>query len=110
MPIEGQFVERWKELEVATRLAFPKWDGRDVAEFLKRMRVEGVDFTRLMALRMARNALAHNPMLNGSPLAAFVCRSVGEGRAHRNVSRDRNGSTCRTVARRPYRLGYCGCI
>ena len=68
MAIEGQFVERWKELEVATRLAFPKWDGREVEKFLKLMRVEGVDFTRLMALRMARNALAHNPILNGSPL------------------------------------------
>ena len=68
MTIEGQFVERWKELEVATRLAFPKWDGREVEKFLKLMRVEGVDFTRLMALRMARSALAHNPILNGSPL------------------------------------------
>ena len=67
MALEGQFVERWKELKVATRLAFPKWDGREVEKILKLMRVEGSDFTHLMALRMARNALSHNPILNGNP-------------------------------------------
>ena len=65
---EEQFAERWKELEAATRLAFPTWAGRDMEKFLKQMRVEGVDFTRLMALRTVRNVLTHNLMLNGSPL------------------------------------------
>ena len=65
---EEQFAERWKELEAVTRLAFPTWDGRDIEKFLKQMRVEGVDFTRLMALRNVRNVLTHNLMLNGSPL------------------------------------------
>ena len=71
MTTETLFAERWKELESATHLAFPTWGGRDVEKFLKQMRVEGVDFTRLMALRMARNALTHNPMLNGSPLVTL---------------------------------------
>ena len=65
---EEQFAERWKELEAVTRLAFPTWDGRDMEKFLKQMRVEGVDFTRLMALRNVRNVLTHNLMLDGSPL------------------------------------------
>jgi len=65
---EEEFAEKWKELEAVTRLAFPTWDGHDMEKFLKQMRVEGVDFTRLMALRHVRNALTHNPMLNGSPL------------------------------------------
>lgn len=68
MSIEAKFIEKWKELETVTRLAFPTWDGRDMEKFLKQMRVEGVDFTRLMALRNVRNVLAHNLMLNGSPL------------------------------------------
>lgn len=71
MTPEAQFTERWKDLESATRLSFPMWDGRDLEKFLKQMRVEGVDFTRLMALRNVRNALAHNPMLNGSPLVTL---------------------------------------
>ena len=65
------FAEKWKELESATRLAFPTWDGHNVEKFLKSMRVEGVDFTRLMALRMARNALTHNPLLNGTPIVSL---------------------------------------
>ena len=68
MSIEAKFIEKWKELEAVTRLAFPTWNGRDIEKFLKQMRVEGVDFTRLMALRNVRNVLAHNLMLNGSPL------------------------------------------
>lgn len=68
MSIEAKFIEKWKELEAVTRLAFPTWDGRDMEKFLKQMRVEGVDFTRLMALRNVRNVLTHNLMLNGSPL------------------------------------------
>ena len=71
MAIEALFAEKWKELESVTRLAFPTWDGRDMENFLKKMRVEGVDFTRLMALRMARNVLTHNTMLNGSPLVTL---------------------------------------
>ena len=71
MSIEAMFAEKWKELESATRLAFPTWDGHKVEKFLKQMRVEGVDFTRLMALRMARNALMHNPLLNGSPIISL---------------------------------------
>lgn len=68
MTIEALFAEKWKELETSTRLSFPTWDGHEVEKFLKKMRVEGVDFTRLMALRMARNALTHNPMLDGKPI------------------------------------------
>ncbi len=68
MKTESLFLEKWKELESATHLSFPTWDGRDMEKFLKQMRVEGIDFTRLMALRNVRNTLAHNPMLNGSPL------------------------------------------
>ena len=71
MSTEALFAEKWKELESATRLAFPTWDGHKVEKFLKQMRVEGVDFTRLMALRMARNALTHNPLLNGSPIISL---------------------------------------
>ena len=71
MTTEALFAERWKELESATRIAFPTWDGKEVEKFLKKMRVEGVDFTRLMALRMARNALAHNPLLNGTPIVSL---------------------------------------
>ena len=71
MTTEERFGEKWKELEAAVRLAFPTWDGRTVENFLKQMRVEGVDFTRLMALRMARNALTHNPMLNGKPIVTL---------------------------------------
>ena len=52
MTTEALFAERWKELESATRIAFPA----------------GVDFTRLMALRYVRNALTHNPLLNGNPI------------------------------------------
>lgn len=68
MTTESLFLEKWKELESATHLSFPTWEGRDMEKFLKKMRVEGIDFTRLMALRNVRNTLAHNPMLNGSPL------------------------------------------
>ena len=68
MQTEALFAERWKELESATRIAFPTWDGKEVEKFLKKMRVEGVDFTRLMALRYVRNALTHNPLLNGNPI------------------------------------------
>lgn len=68
MTTESQFLEKWKELESATHLSFPTWDGRDMEKFLKKMRVEDIDFTRLMALRNVRNTLAHNPMLNGSPI------------------------------------------
>ncbi len=68
MTTESLFLEKWKELESATRLSFPTWDGRDMEKFLKQMRVEDIDFTRLMALRNVRNTLAHNPMLNGRPL------------------------------------------
>ena len=71
MTTEALFAERWKELESVTRLSFPTWDGRDIEKFLKQMRVEGVDFTRIMALRNVRNALTHNPMLNGVPLVAI---------------------------------------
>lgn len=71
MQTEALFAEKWKELESATRLAFPTWNGYDLEKFLKQMRVEGVDFTRLMALRMARNALTHNPLLNGSPIISL---------------------------------------
>ena len=71
MQAEALFAEKWKELESATRLAFPTWDGHNVEKFLKSMRVEGVDFTRLMALRMARNALTHNPLLNGTPIVSL---------------------------------------
>lgn len=71
MTIEMLFTEKWKELEAATHLAFPTWHGRDMGEFLKQMRVEGLDFTRLMALRMVRNALTYNPMLNGKPLVTL---------------------------------------
>ena len=71
MTTEALFAERWKELESATRIAFPTWDGKEVEKFLKKMRVEGVDFTRLMALRMARNALTHNPLLNGTPIVSL---------------------------------------
>ena len=71
MQAEALFAEKWKELESATRLAFPTWDGNNVEKFLKSMRVEGVDFTRLMALRMARNALTHNPLLNGTPIVSL---------------------------------------
>ena len=74
MATEELFVERWKELESATRLAFPTWDGREVETFLKQMRLEGVDFSRIMALRKVRNALTHNPMMNGHPLV-----TVNEG-------------------------------
>ncbi len=68
MTTESLFLEKWKELESATHLSFPTWDGRDMEKFLKQMRVEDIDFTRLMALRNVRNTLAHNPMLNGSPI------------------------------------------
>ena len=68
MTIEVLFAEKWKELESSIRLSFPTWDGRDMEKFLKRMRVEGLDFTRLMALRNVRNVLVHNPMLNGTPI------------------------------------------
>ena len=71
MQTEALFAEKWKEFESATRLAFPTWDGHNVEKFLKSMRVEGVDFTRLMALRMARNALTHNPLLNGTPIVSL---------------------------------------
>ena len=71
MTTEALFAERWKELESATRIAFPTWDGKEVEKFLKKMRVEGIDFTRLMALRMARNALSHNPLLNGAPIVSL---------------------------------------
>ena len=71
MTTEERFFEKWKELEAAVRLAFPTWDGRTVEDFLKQMRVEGVDFTRLMALRMVRNALTHNPKLNDKPIVAL---------------------------------------
>ena len=68
MSIEAKFIEKWKEIEATTHLSFPTWDGREVEKFLKKMRVEGVDFTRLMALRNVRNVFTHNLMLNGSPL------------------------------------------
>lgn len=68
MTTEALFAEKWKELESATRIAFPTWDGHEVEKFLKKMHVDGVDFTRLMALRYVRNALTHNPLLNGSPI------------------------------------------
>ena len=68
MTTEALFAERWKELESATRIAFPTWDGKEVEKFLKKMHVEGIDFTRLMALRYVRNALTHNPLLNGNPI------------------------------------------
>ena len=71
MVTEELFSERWKELERATHLAFPTWDGNGVEKFLKKMRVEGVDFTYLMSLRMARNVLTHNPMLNDKPLVTL---------------------------------------
>ncbi len=68
MTTESLFLEKWKELESATHLSFPTWDGRDMEKFLKKMRVENIDFTRLMALRNVRNTLAHNPMVNGNPI------------------------------------------
>ena len=68
MSIEALFKNRWTELERVTRLAFPTWEGRDVEKFLNKMRVEGVDFTRIMALRHVRNVLTHNTMVNGHPL------------------------------------------
>ena len=68
MTTEALFAEKWKELESATHLAFPTWDGHTVEKFLKKMHVEGIDFTRLMALRHVRNALVHNPLLNGRPI------------------------------------------
>ena len=68
MSTEEQFLERWRNLESATRLSFPTWDGRDLEKFLKQMRVEGVDFTRLMALRNVRNTITHNPMLGDGPI------------------------------------------
>ena len=71
MTTESIFTERWKVLESATRSAFPTWDGKEVEKFLKKMHVEGVDFTRLMALRMVRNAFAHNPMLDGRPIVSL---------------------------------------
>jgi predicted transcriptional regulator len=71
MTTEEMFVEKWKELESATRLSFPTWDGRDIECFLKKMRVEGVDFTRIMALRNVRNVLSHNTKLNDKPLVAL---------------------------------------
>ncbi len=71
MTTEELFTERWKELERATRLAFPTWDGREVENFLKQMRVESVDFTLLMVLRRIRNALTHNPKLNGKPIVTL---------------------------------------
>lgn len=63
MTTEALFAEKWKELELATRMAFPTWDGHEVEKFLKKMHVEGVDFTRLMALRYVRNVLTHNPLI-----------------------------------------------
>lgn len=71
MTTEELFAEKWKELESATRLSFPTWDGRDMEWFLKKMRVEGVDFTRIMALRNVRNVLSHNTKLNDKPLVAL---------------------------------------
>ena len=68
MTAEALFIEKWKELEHATHLAFPTWNGHDVEKFLKLMRVEGVDFTRIMALRKVRNALTHNTMMDGHPI------------------------------------------
>ena len=68
MTTESLFLEKWKDLESATHLSFPTWDGRDMEKFLKKMRVENIDFTRLMALRNVRNTLAHNPMVNGNPI------------------------------------------
>ena len=71
MTTEELFTEKWKELERATLLAFPTWDRREVETFLKQMRVESVDFTRLMVLRKVRNALTHNPKLNGKPIVTL---------------------------------------
>ena len=68
MGTEEEFLDKWKNLESATRLSFPTWDGRDLEKFLKQMRVEGVDFTRLKALRNVRNTITHNPMLGDSPI------------------------------------------
>lgn len=68
MTTEEAFLEKWKTLETVTRLAFPTWDGREIEKFLKCMRVDGVDFTRLKALRDVRNALSHTPMMDGAPL------------------------------------------
>ena len=80
MTTEALFTERWKELESVTHLSFPTWDGRDIEKVLKQMRVEGVDFTRLKVLHMARNAFAHNPMLNGRLLITLngdISRHIG---------------------------------
>ena len=71
MTTEALVAEKWKELESTVHLSFPNWNGRECERFLKDMRVEGVDFTRLMALRMARNALTHNPLLNGRPIVSL---------------------------------------
>ena len=71
MTTEEQFTEKWKNLESTTRLSFPTWDGRDLEKFLKQMRVAGVDFTRLMALRNVRNTITHNPMLGDSPIVTL---------------------------------------
>ena len=71
MSTEEQFLERWRNLESATRLSFPTWEGRDLEKFLKQMRVEGVDFTRLKALRNVRNTITHNPMLGDSPIVTL---------------------------------------
>ena len=68
MSIAAKFIEKWKELETVTHLSFPTWNGREVEKFLKQICVEGVDFTRINALRMVRNALTHNTMLNGKPI------------------------------------------
>ena len=40
MTTESLFLEKWKELESATHLSFPTWDGRDMEKFLKKMRDE----------------------------------------------------------------------
>lgn len=59
MATESLFLEKWKELEAATHLSFPTWDGRDMEKFLKQMRVEGLDFTRMMAKLFCLNYVEH---------------------------------------------------
>lgn len=71
MTTTEKVIELWKRLESATRLAFPTWDGHGMEKFLKSMQVEGLDFTRIMALRGVRNALAHGLELGGKPLVAI---------------------------------------
>ncbi len=46
-------IDRLRHLEKTVRQVFAVWNGQDVGKFLEEMRVEGVDFERLKALRIA---------------------------------------------------------